>query len=309
MVIQISAVICTLNRAEYLRKAIQSLVEQTLATEHYEIIVVDNHSIDNTKQVVTEEFAHVTNLRYLYEPVLGLSQARNTGWQNAKGKYIAYLDDDAIACSQWLEKILQAFETIDPQPGCVGGKVEPIWEADKPNWLSERFFPYLTIIDWSDTPTILEDRRYIAGANMAFPKFLLEKVAGFQVKLGRKGGKLLSNEEILLRDRIKDNGYSIYYDPGIAVKHHVSASRLTQSWFTNRFYWQGVSEAALLNYQKSPLFSERIELGVAEIKKILKSPKLLAHSVLPTKQTSHFTNKCQTFKRVGYVLGLFGLAR
>ena len=309
MSIQISAVICTLNRADYLRKAIQSLVAQTLKTELYEIIVVDNHSTDNTKQIVTEEFAHVANLRYLYEPVLGLSQARNTGWKNSQGEYVAYLDDDAIASPQWLEKIFQAFETISPQPGCVGGKVEPIWEAEKPHWLPDKFLPYLTIIDWSDTPLILEDNRYIAGANMAFPKFLLEKVGGFQVELGRKGGKLLSNEEILLRDRIKNCGYSIYYDPQIAVKHHVSASRLTQSWFTKRLYWQGVSEAALLKYQTSPLLSERANTGFREIKMLLKSPALLAYLILPIDKASRFAKKCYTFKRVGYILGLFDLAK
>ena len=96
MNVQISAVVCTHNRAAYLRKALQSLVDQTMAQELYEIIVVDNASTDGTKQVVSE-YSGASNLRCLYEPVIGLSRARNTGWGNARGEYVAYLDDDAVA--------------------------------------------------------------------------------------------------------------------------------------------------------------------------------------------------------------------
>ncbi|MEE8471432.1 MAG: glycosyltransferase family A protein [Dehalococcoidia bacterium] len=95
MSIRVSAIICTHNRSDYLRQAIQSLADQTLPTEQYEVIVVDNGSTDNTRAVV-EGFDHIANLRYVYEPILGLSQARNTGWQNARGEYIAFMDDDAI---------------------------------------------------------------------------------------------------------------------------------------------------------------------------------------------------------------------
>lgn len=309
MRIRISAIICTLNRAAYLCKAIQSLVNQTLPNEYYEILIVDNGSTDDTKRVVVEEFAHLHNLHYLYEPVLGLSQARNTGWQNAKGEYIAYLDDDAIAYPDWLEKIIKVFESVTPQPGCVGGKVEAIWEASRPHWLPDKLLPYLTVLDWSEVPIILEDWRYIAGANMAFPKFLLEAVKGFQVSFGRKGGKLLSNEEILLRNQLKINGYTIYYDPEIVVGHHIAASRLTQSWFFQRTYWQGISEAYLLLYQQSPSIWKRMKLGVSKIKRLLKSPEHLAYLVIPSDDATCFSIKCSTLAQIGYILGLLSLVR
>ena len=62
----ISAIICSHNRAEYLVKAIRSLVNQTISTQEYEIIVVDNKSTDNTKAVVLSDFCHVNKLRYVY---------------------------------------------------------------------------------------------------------------------------------------------------------------------------------------------------------------------------------------------------
>jgi len=178
MTVRISAVICTFNRADYLGKAVNSLVDQTLSKEEYEILVVDNGSIDNTRKVALEEFSHVQNLRYLYEPILGLSQARNTGWRNAKGEYVAYLDDDAIASPRWLEAILDVFETVKPEPGCLGGKVEPIWEAPQPLWLPDSLLASLSFVDWSENPCNLDHKQWLVGTNIAFPKYLLKAAGG-----------------------------------------------------------------------------------------------------------------------------------
>ncbi|MCP6757343.1 MAG: glycosyltransferase family 2 protein [Fischerella sp. CENA71] len=309
MAIQISAIICTLNRASYLLKSLQSLVDQTLDNDKYEIIVVDNHSTDDTKRVVTEEFSHVSNLRYLYEPVIGLSQTRNTGCQNAKGEYIAYLDDDAIACPNWLEKILEDFKNVHPKPGIIGGKIEPIWEAPKPNWLSDNLLPYLTILNLSETPTFLEDWRYVAGANMSLPKSLLEKVGGFQANLGRQGKRLLSNEELLLQEQLKDLGYKVYYDPNIFVKHHIPESRLTKNWFTKRFYWQGISKGYLLLHKTSPSKLERIKLCYREIKNILRQPKKIIHLIIPNNHAFSFSEKCLKLEQIGFILALSKLSK
>ena len=135
MTVRISAIVCTYNRSTYLRKALGSLVDQSLSKDQYEVIVIDNGSQDDTRQVI-DEFSWMPNLKYVYEPNLGLSQARNTGWRNAHGGYVAYLDDDAIACPRWLEKILEVFENVKPRPGCVGGKIEPRWELGHPLILS-----------------------------------------------------------------------------------------------------------------------------------------------------------------------------
>jgi glycosyltransferase involved in cell wall biosynthesis len=304
MSVQISAIICTHNRAGYLSKALQSLVNQSLLKEQFEILVVDNKSTDTTQQVVCEEFAFVPNLRYFYDPILGLSQARNTGWRNASGEYIAYLDDDAIACPQWLERILDAFSKAVPQPGGVGGKVEPIWEVPRPDWLPDPLLSYLTIVDWSEVPTTLDDWRYIAGANMAFPKFILDTIGGFPMNLGRQGNQLLSNEEICMRDQIKSRGYTIYYHPEIVVKHHVPASRLTQDWFIRRLYWQGISEAYLLRYQESPSIFKRLSLGFGKLKNILKYPQKLAYIFLPSTNSNRLLDKCSISSEIGYIFGL-----
>ena len=194
MSVQISALVCTRNRSAYLRKAIQSLVHQTLPFEQYEIVVVDNASDDNTPAVIAE-FADVPNLVYIYEPVLGLSRARNAALKHARGEYVAFLDDDAVACSNWLEKYLEVFATFKPTPGSVGGKCDPIWEAPQPDWLGDKMLSSLSVYDWSNEPIVLNKSQWVAGCNVAYPARVLREIGGFREDLGRVGKRLLAGEE------------------------------------------------------------------------------------------------------------------
>jgi len=307
MDVKISAIVCTHNRASYLRNALSSLVNQSIPVEKYEVIVVDNGSQDDTSQVVAE-FAQRSSIRYIYEPELGLSRARNTGWQNAQGEYIAYLDDDAIADQGWLTKIVEVFETFKPRPGCIGGKVNPIWESPQPRWLSDSMMSWLAILDYSDTPVILDDPRHLVGANIAYPRHLLETMSGFNISLGRKGNNLLSNEESLLHNRLVKMGYACIYHPEIIVGHHIQISRLNQAWFKRRLYWQGISNAILLIAQKSPTSSRRLLWALSAILKVF-SPRRLFNLLIPTNDPQCFERKCSAFGQVGYLAGLLGMAK
>jgi glycosyltransferase involved in cell wall biosynthesis len=305
----ISAVVCTFNRAQYLRKAIRSLLDQTLPSEDYEIIVVDNGSTDGTAEMVRDEFPCVSNLNYIREPVLGLSQARNKGWRCATGDYVAYLDDDAVASPSWLENILRVFETVRPMPGCVGGKVELIWEASRPKWLSEEMVGYLTKVDLAKTPVIVNDTQWLAGANMAFPRGRLEELSGFDLGLGRKSNKLLSMEEIQVQRKLQNKGYNCFYDPEVSVKHHVPPSRLTQKWFLRRAYWQGVSNA-LVEIQRKVLSAlERTRIGVSVARRVFLSRRQMANLLMPTNDAERFALKCSALSRVGYAMAFWGIAK
>lgn len=307
MNILISAIICTHNRAEYLTKAIQSLIDQHTPKDKYEIIVVDNCSTDPTKKVV-EKFSNLGNVRYIHESTLGLSYARNTGWHNARGKYVAYLDDDAIACPVWLDKILEVFETVTPRPGCVGGKAEPLWEAPRPTWLSDKLVTGLTVINWSDTPHVLPDlsQRWLVGANIAFPVEVLERVGGFTSGLDRAGKNLLSSGDIFLEKQILKAGYSCFYHPKITVSHHIQKSRLEKGWFIRRYYWQGVSDAAMQLLEESPSKMKRVQLATAMALRLLRSPRKLMNLVVTRDDPERFTEKCFTLIEVGYIMGLLG---
>lgn len=310
MSIPISAIICTHNRAEYLTKAIRSLVDQHTPKDQYEIIIVDNCSTDSTKEVV-EQFSDGNSVRYFYEPTLGLSHARNTGWRNARGEYVAYLDDDAIACPTWLDKILEVFETVTPRPGCVGGKVYPIWEEPRPTWLSDWLLHGLTIIDWSETPHPLNNLsvEWLVGANIAFPVDLLERIGGFSPQLDRVGKNLLSSGDVFLEKQIAEMGYSCFYHPDITIGHHIFDSRLKQSWFTRRYYWQGVSDAVMQVLRERPSAPRRLCLAISKTLALLCSPKKVGKLILPTNNPQRFTEKCFAMITLGHIYGLLGAAR
>jgi len=91
--VNVSIIIPTYNRAEYIGKAIESVLAQTY--KDYEIIIVDDGSIDNTKQVLEP---YMNRIRYICQGNGGVSAARNTGIKAAKGKWIAFLDSD----DRWL---------------------------------------------------------------------------------------------------------------------------------------------------------------------------------------------------------------
>jgi glycosyltransferase involved in cell wall biosynthesis len=307
MEIDISAIICTHNGARHLGKAIGSLANQSMPKERYEIVIVDNCSTDSTKEVI-DNFANVENIRYIHESTLGLSFARNAGWHNARGKYVAYLDDDAIASSVWLDKILGAFESIKPRPGCIGGRVDPIWEAPRPPWVSDDLLTCLTVINWSDTPQLLPDlnQKWLVGANIAFPVEVLEEIGGFVAGLDRVGKNLLSGGDVFLQKQILKAGYTCYYHPEIAVHHLTPKSRLNQRWFINRYYWQGLSDAAAQLIQETPTPAERLRFAFPKIMQLLRSPGTLANLMSARENPKQFTEKCFALITLGHIAGLLG---
>jgi len=303
MSVRISAVVCTHNRAAYLRKALRSLVCQTLARELYEVVVVDNASADSTREVVAE-FGDVSNLRYLYEPVVGVSRARNAGWRSAKGEYVAYLDDDAVASPEWLEKFVEVFETFEPSPGCVGGKIEAIWEASRPDWLADGMLGYLSVLHWSDVPVVLNQDQWLSVCNMAYPKELLQAVGGFREELGRQGTTLRTNEENYLRQQLDSLGRCSLYHPEIVVHHHVSASRLTKKWFRQRGRWQGISDSTMLYLDSGEglSLSRRMRLTLSKIGwALLRLPLML----IAATSAARFRRQCQVLEVIGFVSGLW----
>ena len=115
----ISVVIITRNRAEWLRSALESLTRQSRQAD--EVVVVDNNSQDNTREIIYS-FDDRLNIKYVYEPTLGIPYARNSGIRNASGDIIASIDDDCEADEDWLKYIELPF-IRDPDIGAVGGEI------------------------------------------------------------------------------------------------------------------------------------------------------------------------------------------
>jgi glycosyltransferase involved in cell wall biosynthesis len=307
MAIKISAIVCTYNGEKVLEKAIQSLLRQTLNKKNYEILVVDNGSTDGTRNII-RQFQSEDNLRYIFEPELGLSKARNTGWQMAQGEFVAYLDDDAIACPKWLERILNTFRAV-PEAGVIGGRVNPIWEAPRPTWLSDTMLIGLSVINWSEEPTFLNEGQSLLGGNVAYLRRLLKKTGGFSPELGRKGNCLLSNEENLLIMKIKEMGFKEYYHPGISIEHLVPADKLRKDWFEKRYYWQGISDARLDYWQQDISTTAKFLLVSGHCLRFIKYPGMLFHLLVPSDDKRAWDMKIKAYHKLGYMKGILSLNR
>lgn len=238
---RISAIICTHNRAGYLAGAIASLLRQEFG-EPYEVLVVDNASTDDTRTIV-EPFLQDSRLRYVPEPTLGLSVARNTGATHAAAPLLAYLDDDAIASPQWLRVLSEAFQA-DENLAIAGGRVLLDWEGRlPPRWLSANLASSLGAYDLGNAPVkIQQPGQTPRGVNYALRRDFWESVGGFSEQLGRVGNTLLSNEELHLTELALRQGKTVRYLPDAEVTHRVAPERRHQGWFLERSWWQGVSE-------------------------------------------------------------------
>lgn len=221
--ILISVVVCTYNRADLLKIALESLVKQTLDESEYEVLVVDNNSTDHTIDII-EEFSHYPYVRHVLELNQGLSHARNRGLKEAKGTYIAYCDDDCKLPEAWLSNAKNIIETVNPF--LFGGPIYPFYTVEKPEWFDDKYaarVPY-------QSPLFLDSQSmdYVQGGNMFFLKSLLEDVGGFDTELGMRGDVIGYGEETaLIRSIIQERSDVIaYYHPDLFVYHHERPEKL-----------------------------------------------------------------------------------
>lgn len=231
---KISVVVCTYNRSKLLKRCLMSLVEQNFPKENYEIVLIDNASTDDTKNVIfnfIEQYKLFT-IRYIYEPTQGLSFARNRGYKESKNEIVAYIDDDAIADKDWIKELSRGY--TDDKIVCVGGKlINKLDEGiEPPSWFSYALKKiFLGETDFGEKEKILENKKYLVGSNISFRKEILELLKGFKTDLGRFPDRLCIGEETEIQDRIRNYGFLIKYNPHAIVWHVVTKDRTTKTFY------------------------------------------------------------------------------
>ena len=229
----------TLDRLDVLSQAIESVRAQSVAA--HEIVLV----IDHSPELLAEAKRRWPGLRLLEnQEEQGLSGARNSGVAACSGDVVAFLDDDALAAPDWLERLGEAYR--DPSVLGAGGTVRPAWVEGKPAWFPPEF-------DWvvgcthSGMPRQRQAVRNLVGANMSFRREALAEVGAFRHELGRVGTIPAGCEETDLCIRVGKRWpeAQILYDPAAAVDHVVPAGRGTREYFTSRCRGEGRSKAVL----------------------------------------------------------------
>lgn len=236
-----SVVICSYNRLDHLLASVESALKQTLPTDSYEVIVVDNASTDGTAEAIQALVKQNANLRYIYETRLGLATARNTGWQAAQGTYVAFLDDDAKAETNWLETAHGLIERNPTNLRCVGGPIHPFYTSPKPDWWLDKY----EIRTRGDVQRHLRQGEFFSGSNMIWLKQALQTYGGFESTAGMKGNQLGMGEETGLFRRVWEGEESpvFLYSPDLRVYHWVPPEKMTMGYIVKRAAANGQFEA------------------------------------------------------------------
>jgi glycosyltransferase involved in cell wall biosynthesis len=276
-----SIVIATYNRAHLLGDTLRSLAALQ-PDGPWETVIVDNNSTDTTRQVVEAAApGFPAPLHYVFEREQGRSAALNAGFRVASGEIIATTDDDVRVGSDWLNRIAAGLDAQRCE--YVGGRVVPMWEKEPPRWLPRtngQLWAVIALLDYGPEP-IQFGKRVPLGVNMAIRRRALDRVGGFDTRIGRKAGTLLGQEvrEWCLRARAA--GVFGYYVPDLVVQHLIPADRLTKQYFRRWFYWRGISRAML--YAQTGLDMEKPEqskLDFAQVPHLAGVPRYMFRSAV-----------------------------
>lgn len=229
----ITVVICTLNRSEYLRLLLESLVVQSLPKDKFEVIVVDNGSGDNTLELANS-FRTKLPLKTVTEPETGLSKARNLGARLSKTKWIAYIDDESVLPEPYLQKAYALAQS--DQYDCFGGPFYPRYLHPKPLWLPKDFGAMKLL---RESEGLVEEGLALAGGNLVIRQQILLDCGGFSENLGMRGELLAYGEDDYIQMIIRKNGGRIGFIPDLFLYHHVLPHKYALHWHLKSAYQHG----------------------------------------------------------------------
>ena len=246
----VSVVIPTLNRCKALSYLLDSIAKQTIEPNLFEVIAVDNGSVDSTIDVLDSFVKIMPNIRYYHDPSPGLHVGRHKGLKEAKTDILVYVDDDSLPTPSWLEGVLDSF--IDERVVLVGGKVLPKFEAPPPFWLQDmwkdnhpegKVLGYLSIMDFRDQIKEI-DPHYVFGCNFAIRKSILLEAGGFHPDgMPDKLIRFRGDGETYVSNFIQKMGYKALYNPKASVFHCIPKERMTVKYFCKRAFNQGISDS------------------------------------------------------------------
>ena len=253
---KIAVILCayTEDRWNDLAAAVASVEAGTLRP--HQIILV----IDHNPALFERARAHFTQAHVIENAsARGLSGARNTGIMAADADLIGFLDDDAVAAPDWLEKLSRVLAD-DPHVLGVSGWVQPAWVGERPRWFPEEF-NWVIGCTHRGVPTTRAEIRNLIGASMLIRTSVFETVGGFRSEIGRVGTIPLGCEEteLCIRARQQIPGGRFMIEPSAVIHHKVPAKRARWAYFQSRCYAEGVSKAVVSRFvgSKDALSAER----------------------------------------------------
>ncbi len=289
----VSVVVCTYERPAHLQRCLDALCGQESARE-YEIIVVDGSPSRTARDLTSASRFPECSISYHPYTEAGLSAARNEGYRQAAGEYVLYVDDDAVPASDWIDRLAEGLER---DAEIVIGPSRPPDSYQRPAWLSADLERYLGFFDLGDREqTVPRGEIAGTGANMGFERQELVELGGFDERLGRQHGGLLSREELDLFRRADQTGLTCKYVPA-PVTHAVDTKDLTRRFFERRLFYEGVSEFREFRAGRgTDLLTKVLKLGL----RVPYHTVRYLHAVLTGDEASRLTYYCRLLEAYGF---------
>jgi glycosyltransferase involved in cell wall biosynthesis len=295
----ITVIVCTYNRCQSLPTALESIAASKLPESvEWEVLVVDNNSKDQTREVVADFFRRFPGrFRYLFEAQPGKSYALNSGIREAQGQILAFVDDDVTVEPFWLDRLTSALSS-GGVAGC-GGRVMPQWACSPPEWMpQDGRYPMgpLVMFDLGRETAPLKEPPF--GTNMAYRRDLFGKYGGFRTDLGPTPGSEIRGEDSEFGHRLFAAGEVLLYEPAAVVHHPVAKSRLQKKYFLT--WWFDKARADV----RAGILPDRSKFSIKGIPLYL-FRRLIVRAVLwivAFGQSRRFSNKIKVWYLAGQIL-------
>jgi glycosyltransferase involved in cell wall biosynthesis len=278
---KVSVVVCTYSMERYgpFSEAVESALAQT--HEPVEVVVVVDGN-DDVFARVREDFGGEENVvLHCNDENRGISYSRTKGAELASGEIVAFIDDDATAEPDWVEKLVDVYENSDAI--AVGGDVVPDWQVERPSFFPAEFYWLVGCVE----PGFAEDGEEVRntyGSNISYRREEFLEVGGYDPNTGRKGDKHLQAHEAPVGIRLlEEYGRGMVFTEDAVVHHKLFEYRGEFQWLLFRSFWQGYSKRVMdLLYpdapdDKSAYLKQLLTYFVPErLKKLVRSPSVAA---------------------------------
>jgi GT2 family glycosyltransferase len=212
-----AVVLCIDNNPELLAVALQEWKEVTGTP----VRVVANRDKGDAAGLEMHKKAYGEARRY------GAGSARNTAVDTVNSEVVAFMDDDAWAEQDWIERLLLLYR--DPTVVAVGGAALPDFQTERPSWFPVNF-DWVFGCSYEGLPSVAAPLRHLIGANMSVRRVALAAVGGFH-------GDDFDDLNVCMRLAAQYGHDHVYYEPDAIVHHYVPARRVSWRYFWRRCYF------------------------------------------------------------------------
>ena len=245
----VSVVILTARRAEKLMACLKSLERQSFA--NFEVILVEGVVDPQTEKVIRE---CALDIHHIVAPTASsYAEARNIGIREATGEYVAFIDDDCVADSFWLEYLLETTTSAD----AVGGTVIPLKELPFPEWWDGSLNWLIGVSEPAFVGSAGGSAHYPQTCNMLIRRDILANVKFQEIGGGfdqRRTRRYSGREDVELWRRLRLSGCRCAISPRAVVYHDIPPERLRYAYLLRRAlndgitYWRREKKSEYVNW-------------------------------------------------------------